>query len=90
MVRTGHCVFVNTHAAARGILRHVPTEKFFKDVLRLFLGHFYAINTAKIFQSNEDIAALLQVKTGAPCLVKTDGTAMAISHVGKWTLVRFL
>ena len=52
--------------------------------MRLFLGHFYAINTAKIFQSHEDIAALLQVKTGAPCLVKTDGTAMAISHLAKY------
>ena len=38
-----------------------PEETSFKDVLRMFLGHFCAIHTAK---SHEDIAALLQVKTG--------------------------
>ena len=40
-------------------------------------------DTAKIFQSHEDIAALLQVKTGAPCPVKTDGTAMVKITLGK-------
>lgn len=60
-----------------------PQKTFFKDVLRLFLGHFCAINTAKIFQSHEDIAALLQVKTGAPHPVKTHGTAMVEMTHGK-------
>ena len=71
-----------------------PQETLFKeDVLTLFLGHFCAINTAKIFQSHEDIAALLQAKTGAPCPVKTHGTAMVKITLGKteisW-LVRLL